>query len=335
MADIDIKENDILARSPELLDKLLEDHTTKENIFWATHNYEGMGEGYRYFDKITRDHITGEHGNIIMPRVLKNKDVQTERVKDMAEVFTPSWVCNAQINLIDDAWFGHPNAFNVEDPQNHTWKETEGRVEFPDTKGKTWKDYVGDNRLEITCGEGPYLCNRYDATTGEYFKNLNHRCGIIDRKLRVVRENTETSAQFLRYAQKAYECSYGYEWQGDNLLLAREAMLYTFIDNYKEKFGKEPALKSSMFIAYIIGWNIFQMDGLKLVIPNSCRSRIVPSPVLFSESEKVQTVIDECPGCKEGNIHKHNGIYCKVRDWRKWHSAKSRAKADQTFESLL
>lgn len=32
--DIDIKENDILFQSPELLDKLLLDHTTKENIFW-------------------------------------------------------------------------------------------------------------------------------------------------------------------------------------------------------------------------------------------------------------------------------------------------------------
>lgn len=332
MADIDIKENDILERSPKLLDKLLEDHTTKENIFWATHNYEDMGEGYSYADHITSDHITGEHGNVIMPRVLKDKDVQNERVKDMAEVFTPSWVCNAQLNLIDEAWFGRPNAFNIENPQDHTWRETEGKIEFPETKGKTWKDYVGDNRLEITCGEGPYLCNRYDATTGEYFENLNHRCGIIDRKLRVVRENTETSAEFLTYAQKAYECTYGYEWQGDNLLLAREAMLYTFVDNYKEKFGKEPALKSTMYIAYIIGWNIFQMDGLKFVVPDSCKNRIRKFPNAFGG---VDEIVEECPGCKTGNRNQHNGIYCKVRDWRKWHSAKTKAKADQTFVSLF
>lgn len=330
--DIDIKENDILTESPELLDKLLIDHTTKENIFWATHNYEVLGDAYGYHQKITRELITGEHGTVIMPRVLKAKSVQSERVKDMAEVFTPSWVCNAQINLIDEAWFGHPNTFNTENPQDHTWKETEGKIVFPNTKGKTWKDYVGDNRLEITCGEGPYLCNRYDATTGEYFDVLNHRCGIMDRKLRVVRENTETSAQFLTYAKKAYECTYGYEWQGDNLLLAREAMLYTFVDNYKEKFGKMPSLKSMMYIAYVIGWNIFQMDGLKFVIPDSCQTRVRRAPKVFGG---VEEIVEECPGCKTGDRTLHNGIYCKVRDWRKWHNSKTKDKADQTFVSLF
>lgn len=330
--DIDIKENDILFQSPELLDKLLLDHTTKENIFWATHNYEDLGAAYGYHQRITRDLITGEHGRVIMPRVLKAKSVQDARVKDMAEVFTPSWVCNAQLNLIDEAWFGRPHAFNVENPQDHTWKETEGKIVFPDVKDKTWKDYVGDNRLEITCGEGPYLCNRYDATTGEYFNVLNHRCGIIDRKLRVVRENTVTPAQFLTYAKKAYECTYGFEWQGDNLLLSREAMLYTFVDNYKDKFGKMPPMKSMMYIAYVIGWNLFQMDGLKFVVPDSCHATEYRQPKFDGTME---VIIQECPGCRTGDKYHHNGIYSKVRDWRKWHNSKTKDQADQTFVSLF
>ena len=95
--DIDIKENDILFQSPELLDKLLLDHTTKENIFWATHNYEDLGAAYGYHQRITRDLITGEHGRVIMPRVLKAKSVQDASVKDMAEVFLFSSL-------------GHPNS---------------------------------------------------------------------------------------------------------------------------------------------------------------------------------------------------------------------------------
>ncbi len=49
-----------------------------------------------------------------MPRVLKSRDTQTARSRDMAEVFTPSWICNAQNNLIDEAWFGRKEVFNVE-----------------------------------------------------------------------------------------------------------------------------------------------------------------------------------------------------------------------------
>ncbi len=77
--------------------KLLLDHTTKENIFWATHNYEDLGAAYGYHQRITRDLITGEHGRVIMPRVLKAKSVQDARVKDMAEVFLFSSL-------------GHPNS---------------------------------------------------------------------------------------------------------------------------------------------------------------------------------------------------------------------------------
>ena len=146
-----------------------------------------------------------------MPRVLKSRDTQTARSRDMAEVFTPSWICNAQNNLIDEAWFGRREVFNVEytDEQGqHRWTATTEKIVFPE--GKTWRDYVRDTRLEITCGEAPYIVSRYDTTTGEAIP-LGERIGLLDRKLRVVSENTTTSGEWLEWAQAAYKSTYGYE----------------------------------------------------------------------------------------------------------------------------
>ena len=232
---IDIREDDLSAISPEVLDTLLRDHTTGKNIFWATHDYEALGSAYDYHAQIMPELITGEHGMIIRPRVLKSKENQTGRSKDMAEVFTPSWICNAQNNLVDEAWFGRKDVFNVEDAENHTWKVNTDKIEFPN--GKTWKDYVRATRMEMTCGEAPYLVSRYDATTGEPIP-IQERIGLLDRKLRIVSENTEKSGDWLDWAQTAYMNTYGFEWQGDNLLLAREALLWTFIEYYQAKFCK-------------------------------------------------------------------------------------------------
>ena len=308
-ACIDIREDDLRAISQEVLETLLRDHTTRRNIFWATHDYEALGSAYDYHSQILPELITGENGMVIRPRVLKSKEQQTDRVKDMAEVFTPSWVCNAQNNLVDEAWFGLKDVFNVENTTNHTWQPNPNKIEFPE--GKTWKDYVRATRMEMTCGEAPYLVSRYDATTGEPIP-LQDRIGLLDRKLRVVSENTETSGDWLDWAQIAYMHTYGFEWQGDNLLLAREALLWTFIEYYQEKFGKAPLVKSINYIAYIISWNIFQMDGLKGVVPDSCRHGVKEKiQTLFGEEEQIV----HCPGCQQEDIRRHNGIYCLIRDW--------------------
>ena len=76
-------------------------------------------------------------------------------------------------------------------------------------------------RLEITCGEAPYLVSRYDTVTGRTIP-ISERVGLLDRKLRVVHENTGTEAEWKKWARRAVESVYGYEFQGDNLLLARE-----------------------------------------------------------------------------------------------------------------
>ncbi len=313
----DILEDYIFQLSPDLLNTLLKDHTTSKpdiqrNIFWATSDYEHLGNGYRYDAPILPSLITGDNGHIIMPRILKSKDTQTARSRDMAEVFTPSWICNAQNNLIDEAWFGRKDVFNTEytDEQGqHRWEAGSEKIVFPE--GKTWKDYVRDTRLEITCGEAPYIVNRYDTTTGEGIP-IEQRIGLLDRKLRVVGENTTTSGEWLEGAQEAYKSIYAYEWQGDNLLIAREVMLISFIEYYQQKFGKQPLLKSINYIAYIISWNVWQMDGLKGVVPNSCAEKVLVVASLFDAPTR-KTI--PCEGCSKNDIHKHNGIHCQIKDW--------------------
>lgn len=310
--EVDIKENDIRDLYPEVLETLLRDHTTHQNTFWATENYHYLGESYAFAAPILPELITGDKGNIIMPRVKKDKEMQQSRVRDMAEVFTPSWICNAQNNLIDNAWFGSENHFNTEITNQdglNTWQVNTNKITFPE--GKTWKHYVRDTRMEITCGEAPYITSRYDTTTGEFIP-IEKRIGLLDRKLRVISENVDKSGEWLKAAQTAYKNTYAFEWQGDSLLLAREAMLYTFIENYEQKFGKQPLLKSIQFIAYIISWNVWQMDGLKAVVPNSCGDKTAITENLFGEKE---VKITSCNGCKTDNIHKHNGIYCLIKDW--------------------
>lgn len=329
ISDVDISEQDIWDYEPDVLNKLLIDHTMSAraraeandqtkfvNIFWATNDYDDQREGdakdgYRYDDQIMPEKIIGQNGRVIMPRVLKDKQLQIDRTKDKAEVFTPSWVCNAQNNLIDEAWFGHKDVFNrevVNEDGTHTWIPTEGNIEFPEgDKQKTWKKYVSENRLEITCGEAPYLVSRYDTTTGESIP-LHNRIGLLDRKLRVVSENTTDTKDWLNWARKAYMSTYGYEWQGDNLLLAREALLYTFIEYYKDKFPNETLKRSSVVgIARIISWNLWQMDGIKMVVPDSCDKVVIQT--LFGEEKQ------ECLACKNGTTLGHIGVHCLIRDW--------------------
>src|SRR5574344_2123547 len=99
--ETDILENYILERYPSVLPALLLDHTTGKNIFWATDDYRERGDGYSFADPITVDAITGSNGLTIRPRALKSREEQALRAKSMAEVFTPSWLCNRMNNFAD------------------------------------------------------------------------------------------------------------------------------------------------------------------------------------------------------------------------------------------
>lgn len=307
--EIDLKENQLNRLNKDILTILLKDHSSGKNIIWATENYSHKGIGFQKHDTIEVSAITGYNGNTVKPRITKSKKEQTERIRQKAEVFTPTWICNKQNNLVDNAWFGLDAVFNKEDGKE--WTDTQGKIHFPTPTGKTWTDYIQDTRLEITCGEAPYLVSRYDVVTGEYFE-LSHRIGLLDRKMRVVAENTETEAEWLKWARVALLNIYGFDWQGDNVLLARENLLLTYIDYYKARFSQEPSMKILLDIAEIISWNIWQMDGLKFVIPESC-IETDDLQLSFFEEEKIHA---PCPGCLNNDPFSHTGIYCRIKDWK-------------------
>ena len=115
--NIDIKENDLLRLDPRIVNILLRDKTTGENLIWGTDNYASLGKDYEENSFMRVELITGINGEVIKPRCEKSKDEQQLRIRQKAEVFTPTWICNVQNNLVDEAWFGKADVFNVVDGQ--------------------------------------------------------------------------------------------------------------------------------------------------------------------------------------------------------------------------
>lgn len=216
-------------------------------------------------------------------------------------MFTPSWICNAQNNLVDEHWFGRSNVFNIS--QDNTWTATE-RIIFPEDKQRTWKHYVDARRIEVSCGEAPYLVSRYDTVTGDPIELLS-RIGLLDRKLRVVTENTTDESEWLKWAYRAYESVYGYEFQGDNLLLARENLLYTFIDYMRYALKRMPTLNELKKVATIISWNLWQMDGLTYG-PPFCDIQEEMNQLSLFDFVEPETLI----------VQKAAQSRCKIKDWR-------------------
>ncbi len=309
---IDILEDDIAELDPRILRKLLQDKTTKKNILWATKDYESYGPQYDEHAEMKVELITGEFFNVIQPRAAKSKEIQEKRIKKRAEVFTPSWICNEQNNQVDEAWVGRPNVFNT--PNGNAWTTTAGKIEF-DGEKMTWKKYVDAKRLEITCGEAPYIASRYDTTTGGLIP-INDRIGLFDRKMRIVNENCEDGEAWLKWSFRALRSVYGYEFQGDSILIARENILYDYMDYFEAKFQRKASIELLEKVSNIIAWNIWQMDGLRCVVPYSCHETKEENNQisLFEASEQEEKIV-QCPGCKKNDIFAHNGIYCRIYDW--------------------
>lgn len=306
----DIKENDVIVLNPRILTVLLKDHSSNKNIIWATNHYEALGSLYKKKSEITPSLITGINGMVIQPRTAKSKEQVLDRIKNNAEVFTPSWICNEQNNLIDEQWFKGKSLFN--ESINKGWITKHEVINFEYLVDKSWVDYVKDTRLEITCGEAPYITSRYDSVSGEYIE-VDNRIGLLDRKLRIINENVFEETEWIEYAKLALQNTYAFEFQGDSLLIARENILYAVIESYQYKFNKELDTETIIDFADIISWNIWQMDGLKYVIPFSCHNEDIIDYTLFGEVVTKQ----ECVGCLKNAITKHNGIYCIIKDWEK------------------
>ena len=329
-----------------LLDKLLVDHTTGKNIVWGTDSYLDLGEDFAPEKQMTKDQcLQLIRDEILIPRVQKSKQDQKDRTKKKAEVFTPTWIVNYMVNAVDNMWFDREDVFNVEDNDTHTWVSTKEKVVFPDTQGHTWKDYVSDKRLEITCGEAPYLVSRYDVTTGEPIP-VSERVGVLDRKLRVVSENTESESDWLVWARKAFQATHGFEWQGDNLLFARINLLLTFIDHFRDKFGAAPSLAEARKTARVIAWNVWQMDGLKDIPPYGVPENIADSNEISADEEQEKLVMPPKRKRVEEQFNEEGTPYCVLRDWRgntyyTYHGLKrevenlsSKKKAKKSFKEL-
>lgn len=287
---IDIHE-DYLLQKDNLLGMLLQDKTNGKNILWATDSYEHYGKSFAPNAPITANLVTGEYGQLIQPRAVKSKEEQLIRTREKAEVFTPLHI----VKQMNDAC---------------------------DTKRITknnWQEYVALLKLEITCGEAPFIVSRYDPVSDKQeLLPLEERVGFLDKKLNVVSKYCTTQDEWLKWAKIAFQSSYGYEWQGDSLLIARQNLLYTFIDYFQDKFKETPSLDLQKEIAEIIVWNIFQMDGLKYVIPMSCKTEKVTirGVVSLFGKEEDQVVEKPCAGCENKTVKNHNGIYVNIMDWK-------------------
>lgn len=288
--NIDIKE-DYLLQKDDLLKLLLQDKTTGENILWATDSYEQKGKKYSQHAPITSHLVTGKNGNLIQPRAVKSKEEQLIRTRDKAEVFTPLSIVKQMNNASDTTRITKNN----------------------------WREYVSLLKLEITCGEAPYIVSRYDPVSDKQkVLPLNQRVGFLDKKLSVVSKYCKSKEDWIKWAKIAFQSSYGYEWQGDSLLIARENLLFTFNDYYQAKFSETPSLELQKDIAKIIVWNIFQMDGLKYVIPMSCKTETVTikgDETLFGKVDD-RLEIKHCEGCLGKTTKNHNGTYVKTMDWK-------------------
>ena len=295
-----------------VLDTLLKDHSTGKNIIWATDPPEElqtvMYEPVTDRSQITTQQLGLTHYEVVLPRMMKQTDTQQQRTRKKGEVFSPAWVCNKMNNALDADWFRGLGAeetagqFTVELPQG--WQTVETPVQFPVCKGRTpaWVQYVQSRRLEVTCGEAPFLASRYDAATGEMIP-VARRIGILDRKLRVVSENAATEDEWRKYATHAVQSTYGYEYQGDNLLLARVNLLLTYAEHLQARWQRKPAKEELQPIATIISWNLWQMDGLRLSVPGG-----KPQP------ETEQLDLFSMFGAAEPQPPT---VSCKVKNWRK------------------
>ena len=287
-----------------LVGRLLQDKTTRKNIIFASESYSDCGAGYKDHSQMTEDVLLCIDSCDIQPRVYKTASEQTKRTRKRAEVFTPAWIVNQMNNHCDAEWFGRTDVFNHQD--GHEWKIITDPITFPE--GKSWKQYIDSRRLEITCGEAPYIVSRYDASTGELIP-IERRIGILDRKLRVVNENAADEAEWLEWAFRAFQSVYGYEYQGDNLLIARTNLLYTLADYIEAMWHRQAARKELEKFLNVICWNFWQMDGLKDTPPYGIPNDEIVQLSMFGDSKSVDEV-----------------VYCKIYDWR--------ADASRLFKNL-
>ena len=292
---INIQDDILRLHAMGLLDRLLADKATHGNILWATDAYAQLGEWYSPGNEIRPQRITGDNSDLIKTRARRAMEQRTERTRQHAEVFTPLWVVKKMNDYADEQWFGRKDGI---------YKYTgEGKIYF--SKQKHWKLYVDARRLEITCGEAPFLATRYDVETGEAIP-VEDRIGLLDRKLRAISENVQDVEEWKRWALRAVQAIYGYELQGDNLLIARVNILCTVEEHLFHRWRQKADKTWLEKLCNVIAWNLWQMDGIHGCVP------VPPAPTeeqlsLFPPVEEQTNLF--------GETEKHD-IPCRLFDWR-------------------
>ncbi len=270
-----------------ILGTLLADRSTGGNIIWASNVFSDKGESYAPEDEIFIRDITGDNAGIIRTRASKDRDDQVALTRAHAEVFTPLWIVHKMVDWADEAWY-------------------ESREASP----LLWQQYVRSPRLEITCGEAPYLVSRYDAADGTPIP-VDQRCGVLDRKLLEIGKHVRSRRSWMRHALAALKSTYGYEYQGDNLLIARVNVLAT-MEDYLDSAGWDSYTPEEyQQVAEVISWNLWQMDGLKNCVPNGALG--------VEETEMRLPGFDELFGLSGGQmeigITRGRGS-AKIYDWK-------------------
>lgn len=267
-----------------VLDVLLKDHSTGKNIVWATAAYINRGIGYESESEITPDAISKNNLGVIKTRAEKAAEEQASLTKSFAEVFTPTWVCKYMIDEVESA-----NALILDNMNSIQDK----------------RKYIRTIALEITCGEAPFIANRYDAVDGVYI-SFEKRTGILDRKLRVVQEITTSFDTWKKWALEALRSVYGYEYQGDNLLIARLNVLRA-VEEAAEVAGYSLVTATLKRFAETISHNFFQMDGLTYCVPFKALDESYYQPTLFdflSTEEDNEETADRDP------------VFVKIINWQ-------------------
>lgn len=288
MTDAKEIEKVLYSASPKVLEILLKDRTTGLNIIWATDSYVDQSKEYHPESQILFDQVKDKKNRIIVPRSLKKKEEQAARTKTKAEVFTPSWIVKKMIKEADKS-----------------------------TNTRSGKGYVTRPVIEITCGEAPFLVSRYDPETGKYIPT-EERYGLLDLKLKEAKKIAGNENTWNRLAFSALRSTYGYEFQGDSLLLARENILFTFVEYVIEFWGHGPTLRQMKTAAEIISWNIFQADGLTKSVPYKVVPLLEPEPLaLFSFLEDSGTYEPYTPSVNSALGTEDIQYECRLTDWSK------------------
>ncbi|MBR2556371.1 MAG: Eco57I restriction-modification methylase domain-containing protein [Aeriscardovia sp.] len=227
MTDIPINQSNM--RTVRL--HLLADHTYAQSdpdhphsLLWATDSYPEHAPS----EEMTENAFTQ-----LESRYKKTQELQRERTKKKGEVFTPVWLCDKMNNHLT----------NQQDSETNRDSLIQSRC------------------LEIACGEAPFLVSRTNNATGKPIPP-DQRIGLLDRKLQWINSTAHTYDEWENLVILAYQTTYGFEYQGDSLLIARLNLLNTYADYYHAQWNTSPSIENYETVSEIISWNLWQMDGL-------------------------------------------------------------------------